>query len=84
MPKPKSDLATAVHSASRAPAAPPSDAAIAVAPKRPSRRNTKGVVINVTPEMNKALRQIALDEDTTLQALGVGVFERLIAERHRG
>ena len=82
MPKPKSDLATAVHSASRAPAPPAPDVTLTPA-RRPSRRDTKGVVIHVTPEMNKALRQIALDEDTSLQALGVEVFERLIAERYR-
>ena len=31
--------------------------------------------------MSKALRQLALDEDTTLQALGLEAFERLLEER---
>ena len=31
--------------------------------------------------MSKALRQLALDEDTTLQALGVEAFERLLEKR---
>ena len=73
------DLASAVHNAGN-PAQPTAgpDTAKRV-PK--TRQGTKGVLIHVTPPMSKALRQLALDEDTTLQALGVEAFERLLEER---
>ena len=76
------DLASAVHNAGKpaGPAPGPGDARRV--PK--SRQGTKGVLIHVTPTMSKALRQLALDEDTTLQALGVEAFERLLAERTEG
>ena len=73
------DLASAVHNAGNPtqPTAGPDTA------KRVSktRLGTKGVLIHVTPRMSKALRQLALDEETTLQALGVEAFERLLEER---
>ena len=73
------DLASAVHSAGKAPA----DTTQPDAPRRVvrTRQGTKGVLIHVTPTMSKALRQLALDEDTTLQALGVEAFERLLETR---
>ena len=71
------DLASAVHEASgprrkktpRRPYSPPV-----------TRQGTKGVVIHITPEMSRALRRLAIDEDTTLQALGVKAFAALLAE----
>ena len=36
------------------------------------------VVIHVSPDPSKALRQLALDEDTTLQALGLSVPRRAL------
>ena len=61
-PNPR-DLASAVHNAENPaqPAAGP-DTARRV-PK--TRKGTKGVLTHVTPTMSKALRQLALDEDTT-------------------
>lgn len=43
-----------------------------------SRQGTKGVLIHVQPEMWRALRQLALDEETSVQALGIEAFARLI------
>ena len=69
------DLASAVHDAGKT-----TDTETTYrAPK--SRQGRKGVLIHVTPEMSKALRQLALDEDTSLQALGVEAFERLLEGR---
>ena len=77
MAKPNTrDLASAVHDAGKPRPGP--DATTRV-PK--SRQGRKGVLIHVTPDMSKALRQLALDEDTTLQALGEEAFERLLDER---
>ena len=73
------DLASAVHSAGKtATDASGPDTARRVAR---TRQGTKGVLIHVSPTMSKALRQLALDEDSTLQALGVEAFEHLLKER---
>ena len=69
------DLASAVHNAGRT-----TDADTTRRVPQ-SRQGRKGVLIHVTPDMSRALRQLALDEDTTLQALGVEAFERLLDER---
>ena len=34
-------------------------------------KGKRGVLIHVSPELSRRLRQLALDEDTTLQALGL-------------
>ena len=95
MARNKTDLAAAVHGAAkdeprapeRAPRkqtkeAPPKGSQ--EAPARPkSREGTKGVLIHVSPETSRELRQIALDEDTTVQALGLEAFTRFIAGRKR-
>ena len=72
------DLASAVHQAS-------GPRRQKKKPDRPysqptTRQGTKGVVIHVTPEMSRALRKLAIDEDITLQALGVRAFEALLAD----
>lgn len=72
------DLASAVHNAGKTTRAETTHRA----PK--SRQGRKGVLIHVTPELSKALRQLALDEDTTLQALGEEAFTRLLEERGHG
>ena len=86
MPKPKTDLASAVHDAGRS-VGPglenPSPELRRRAYRPPSREKRRGIVIHVIPELRKTLRQIALDEDTTLQALGEEAFERLVRERYR-
>ena len=48
-----------------------------------SRKGKKGVLIYVLPEMSQQLRQLALDEDSTVQALGHEAFARLIVQRRR-
>ena len=72
------DLATAVHGAGRA-----QPEAIAPAGRPASRRNKRGVVIYVEPEMAKALKRLAIDRDTTLQALGLQALEALLQEVSR-
>lgn len=76
----KVELAHAVHGAARAPQ--PSPAAQGRSPPR-SRQGKRGVLIHVSPELSRRLRQLALDEDTTLQALGLEAFERLLETRGR-
>ena len=71
------DLASAVH---RASSPRPKTAAERRYSPPATRQGTKGVLIHVTPEMSKALRRLAIDEDTTLQALGVRAFELLLAD----
>ncbi|MCY4564640.1 MAG: hypothetical protein OXE40_09195 [Gammaproteobacteria bacterium] len=87
MARPKTDLAAAVHSAGRAAAAPAPAVSEVVEPPRasyprPSRRSTRAIVIHVSPDMRKALRQVALDEDSSLQALGLEAFENLLRSRN--
>lgn len=42
-----------------------------VTPVPASRRGKKGVLIYLEPDMAKALKRLAVDQDTTIQALGV-------------
>ena len=52
---------------------------------QPSNRvGEKGVLVYVTPTMAQQLRQLALDEDSTVQALGLEALESLLAQRGRG
>ena len=75
MSMPTIDLATAVHGAARL--RPPGlNAGV-----EGGRAGKVGVLIHVEPELRKRLRRLAVDEDTTLQALGVEAFEQLLAER---
>ena len=78
MMKHKSNLADAVHGAARA-------------DKRP-RENTapdadteamKGVLLRLPPKLHRQLRQLSLDQNTTLQALGVEALERILEKRQR-
>lgn len=83
MPKqPRIDLASAVHGAARAreeetPARP----GLSVAK---SRQGKRALLIYVEPEMRRALRLRAVEEDTTMQALCVEALTRLLAARQRG
>ena len=78
MVKHKSNLADAVHGAARADerlrekAVPPADTGA-----------TKGVLLRLPPRLHRQLRQLSLDEDTSLQALGVEALERMLEERQR-
>lgn len=40
-------------------------------------------MVHVDPELRRRLRQLATDEETTHQALGVEALEKLLAERGR-
>ena len=80
MAKPNNrDLVSAVHNAGKS--AEPIAGPVATRHVPKTRQGTKGILTHVTPTMSKALRQLALDEDTTLQALGLEAFERLLEER---
>ena len=74
-------LADAVHSASRPSAANPVPATSArPGPGRsPTRQGKRGILIHVDPELARRLKHLATDRDTTLQALGVEAFQRLLA-----
>lgn len=81
--KPKIDLAEAVHGAARpASGSIPVEADRHAKPDRAStRQGKKGVLIHVAPELWRRLRQLALDENTTVQSLGVEAFESLLRDR---
>ena len=76
MAKRKSNLADAVHGASRADKSGrskvPGDTGIG---------ETKGVLLRLPTELHRQLRQLALDDGTSLQALGVEALQRLLKER---
>ena len=74
--KRKSSLADAVHGASRL--TPGRGREIR---PRVERAATKGVLLRVPVELHRELRLLALDEDTSLQALGVEALEVLLASR---
>lgn len=44
----------------------------------PSRIGTKAVVIHVEPSLSKSIRRLALEMDTTVQALGLEALEDLL------
>lgn len=46
-----------------------------------SRAGKVAVLLRVEPGVRRALRQLALDEGTSVQALGVEALMRLLAER---
>ena len=76
MTKPLRSLAEAVHSA-----ASETSATIRSPGRTMSRAGKKGIVIYVEPEMARSLKRIAVDEDTTLQALGLEALGKLIDQR---
>ena len=47
----------------------------------PKASGTKGVLLRLPVELHRELRLLALDEDTSLQALGVEALEMLLASR---
>ncbi|MFC7335218.1 ribbon-helix-helix domain-containing protein [Rhodocista pekingensis] len=47
----------------------------------PSRNGTAPVTVHLSPEGRKLLRQLALDEDTSVQALMVEAVNMLLAQR---
>ena len=81
MARPPIDIASAVHGAARKRASPPAPEHTTNKPR--SRQGTKGIVTYVSPELSRALRLLALDEDTSLQALGLEAFQALLERRGR-
>jgi hypothetical protein len=47
--------------------------------KPASRRDKKGVLIYVSPAVSKQLRGLAIEKDTTVQALGIEAINLLLA-----
>ena len=75
------DLAGAVHDAAQPTAAKPLPSTTA-SPGRGrsrSRQGKRGILIHVDPDLARRLKHLATDRDTTLQALGVEAFQRLLA-----
>ena len=48
---------------------------------RPSRVGKKGMLIHIDPTLSRRLKHLAVDEDKTLQQLGVEALEMLLASR---
>ena len=49
--------------------------------KGTSREGLVAFMVHVDPELRRRLRHLAVDEDKTLQALGVEALEALLAKR---
>ena len=49
--------------------------------KPPSRQGLKTVCVHVDPEVQKVLRYLALDEDSTVQALMIEALNMLLSSR---
>lgn len=85
--RPKLDIATAVHGAARVRQAPPEPIptpARRATPIPKSRAGKTGIVVYVAPELARALRHLAVDEGSSLQAIGVEALEALLERRgHR-
>ena len=77
MTKPQRSLADAVHSAASEPPRPAGRST----GRAPARAGKRGILIYVEPEMARSLKRLAVDKDTTLQALGREAFDALIAHR---
>ena len=85
----KLDVAASVHGADQekatAPVPVPEGRRAHPRSSRPkTREGKKGVLIYVLPEMSQQLRQLALDEDSTVQALGHEALDSLLVQRGRG
>ena len=72
------DLASAVHDASGPPRTTYRRRRYTTAS---TRDGTKAVLTHVRPSLAKQLRRIALEEDTTMQALGLEALEALVRSR---
>lgn len=48
---------------------------------RSSRAGKKGMLIYIDPELSRRLKHLAIDEDKTLQQIGVEALEMLLAAR---
>ena len=77
-------LADAVHGAAAHPSAAKPLPATTARPGRGrsrsrSRQGKRGILIHVEPELARRLKHLAVDRDTSIQALGVEAFQRLLA-----
>ena len=73
-------LADAVHGAAAHPsAAKPLPATTARPGRSRSRQGKRGILIHVDPELARRLKHLAVERDTSLQALGVEALQRLLA-----
>ena len=72
MAKRRPSLADAVHGAGR----PEAEAG------REATGETKGLLLRLPSELHRQLRQLALDQGTSLQALGVEALEWTLREHH--
>ena len=78
MVKRKSSLADAVHGAARA-----DRRILSKVPGQSDTGVTKGVLLRLPVDLHRQLRQLALDEDTSLQVLGVEALEQMLEKRRR-
>ena len=70
------DLAGAVHGAARPVASTTSSPGRG---RSRSRQGKRGILIHVDPELARRLKHLAVERDTSLQALSVEAFQRLLA-----
>ena len=47
----------------------------------PDQGATKGLLLRLPSELHRRLRQLALDEETSMQALGLEALEQILQER---
>ena len=73
------DLAGAVHGAAQPAAVTPATTSTPGPGRAPSRRGKHGILVHVDPELARRLKHLAVERDTSLQALGVEAFTRLLA-----
>ena len=80
----RKNLADAVHGAAHPPAFVPerTDGALGPTPeprrRAASRAGKRGVLIHVEPETLKRLKRLGLEQDRTLQALGLEALDTLL------
>ena len=65
------DLAGAVYGAAQPAVAAPATTSMPRPGRGPSRQGKHGILIHVEPEMARRLKHLAVERDTSLQALGV-------------
>ena len=77
MQKPKPNLAAAVHGAAR------SKHNVQIVPSGEVAGDTKGVLLRLPIDLHRELRLLALDDGTSLQALGLEALQRMLSERRK-
>ena len=74
-------LAGAVHGAARPAAATPHTQSPRA--RGNARSGKRGVLIHVDPDLGRRLKILAAQRDSTIHAIGVEAFERLLAEAEK-